>query len=161
MEFWTRKRFQIRACVISARKAKHLDATTMFTYSHANTPLGQSERAYYLSYFIKCSGIYTIKLLLIVWISLLLWPVCYKPLCIFFLKEWSACNVCINKKFFFEVQWEQLLFIIDHPKKNLDLLSIITSANPYALILWVCNPMMNCKIYIFWISIPLLKQSGQ
>ena len=25
----------------------------MFTYSHANTPLGQSERAYYLSYFIK------------------------------------------------------------------------------------------------------------
>ena len=38
--------------VISARKAKHLDVTTMFTYSHANTPLGQSERAYYLSYFI-------------------------------------------------------------------------------------------------------------
>ena len=25
----------------------------MFTYSHANTPLGQSERVYYLSYFIK------------------------------------------------------------------------------------------------------------
>ena len=25
----------------------------MFKYSHANTPLGQSERAYYLSYFIK------------------------------------------------------------------------------------------------------------
>ena len=24
----------------------------MFTYSHANTPLGQSERAYYLSYFV-------------------------------------------------------------------------------------------------------------
>ena len=24
----------------------------MFTYSHANTPLSQSERAYYLSYFI-------------------------------------------------------------------------------------------------------------
>ena len=38
--------------VISARKAKHLDVTTMFTYSHANMPLGQSERAYYLSYFI-------------------------------------------------------------------------------------------------------------
>ena len=34
--------------MISARKAKHLDITTMFTYSHANTPLGQSERAYYL-----------------------------------------------------------------------------------------------------------------
>ena len=27
--------------------------TIMFTYSQANTPLGQSERAYYLSYFIK------------------------------------------------------------------------------------------------------------
>ena len=47
------KRFQICACLISARKAKHFDTTTMFTYSHANTPLGQSERAYYLSYFIK------------------------------------------------------------------------------------------------------------
>ena len=44
--------FQIRACVFSAQKAKHLDVTTMFTYSHANTPLGQSERAYYLSYFV-------------------------------------------------------------------------------------------------------------
>ena len=42
--------------MISARKAKELDATTMFTYSHANTPLGQSERAHYLSYFIKCTG---------------------------------------------------------------------------------------------------------
>ena len=47
------KLFQICACLISARKAKHFDTTTMFTYSHANTPLGQSERAYYLSYFIK------------------------------------------------------------------------------------------------------------
>ena len=27
--------------------------TTVFTYSHANTPLGQSERTYYLSYFIN------------------------------------------------------------------------------------------------------------
>ena len=44
--------------MISARKAKHLDATTMFTFSHANTPLGQSESAYYLSYFINgfCTG---------------------------------------------------------------------------------------------------------
>ena len=33
------------------RTAKHLDVTTMFTYSHVNTPLGQSECAYYLSYF--------------------------------------------------------------------------------------------------------------
>ena len=39
--------------MISTRKAKHPDATTMFTYSHANTPLGQSERTYYLSYFIN------------------------------------------------------------------------------------------------------------
>ena len=53
--FSTQNLFQIRACVISARKAKHLDVTTMFTYSYANTTLSQSERAYYLSYFIKCS----------------------------------------------------------------------------------------------------------
>ena len=26
----------------------------MFTHSHANTPLGQSERAYYLSYSVGC-----------------------------------------------------------------------------------------------------------
>ena len=39
--------------MISERKARHLDVTTTFTYSHANTPLGQSERAYYLSYFIN------------------------------------------------------------------------------------------------------------
>ena len=44
--------FKFGACVISARKAKQLDATTMFTDSHANTALSQSERAYYLSYFI-------------------------------------------------------------------------------------------------------------
>ena len=50
VEFWTKKLFQICACLISARKAKHLDVTTMFTYSHANTPLGQSEGAYYLSF---------------------------------------------------------------------------------------------------------------
>ena len=39
--------------MISAREAKHLDVTTLFTYLHANTSLGQSERAYYLSYFIN------------------------------------------------------------------------------------------------------------
>ena len=39
--------------MISARKAKQIDVTTMFTYSHANMPLGQSEHAFYLSYFIK------------------------------------------------------------------------------------------------------------
>ena len=32
------------------------DVTTMVTYSHATTPLGQSERAYYLSYFIKLNS---------------------------------------------------------------------------------------------------------
>ena len=45
--------FQICTCLISTRKAKHVDATTMFTYSHANTPLGQSGHVYYLSYFIS------------------------------------------------------------------------------------------------------------
>ena len=44
VEFSAQKPFQIRACVISARKANHFDVTSMFTYSHANTPLGQSER---------------------------------------------------------------------------------------------------------------------
>ena len=53
VEFSTQKRFQIGACVVTARKATHLDVTAMFTYSYANTPLGQSERAYCLSYFIK------------------------------------------------------------------------------------------------------------
>ena len=42
----TQAPFQIRACMISARKAKHFDVTTAFTYSHENAPLGQSERAY-------------------------------------------------------------------------------------------------------------------
>ena len=52
-ELFSSNLFQIRARMISARKAKQIDVTTMFTYSHANTPLGQSEHAYYLSYFIK------------------------------------------------------------------------------------------------------------
>ena len=46
LSFSTQNLFQIRAGVISMRKAKHFDVTTMFTYSNANTPLGQSERAY-------------------------------------------------------------------------------------------------------------------
>ena len=37
-------------------KRKH-DVTTVVTYSHASTPHGQSERAYYLSYFINNSDI--------------------------------------------------------------------------------------------------------
>ena len=40
-----------------AGETRKRDVTTMFTYSHANTPLGQSERAYYLSYFIKRLGL--------------------------------------------------------------------------------------------------------
>ena len=39
--------------MITARKAKHPDATTMFTYSLANTPLARSQRAYCLGYFIN------------------------------------------------------------------------------------------------------------
>ena len=54
--FSTQSLFQIRACVISARKAKHLNVTTMFTYSYAYTALGQSQRAYYLSYLMKCDA---------------------------------------------------------------------------------------------------------
>ena len=46
--FATQNLFQTRGCVISARKAKHLDVKTTFTYSRANTTLGQSERAYLL-----------------------------------------------------------------------------------------------------------------
>ena len=49
VEFSTKKPFQMRACVISTRKAKYLDVTNMFTYSRANTPLGQSERAFYVT----------------------------------------------------------------------------------------------------------------
>ena len=44
--------------IIAKSKTSHIK--TVFTYSHANTPLSQSERAYYLSYFIKCSGTYYI-----------------------------------------------------------------------------------------------------
>ena len=39
--------------VIGDVECTTLHHTTMFTYSHANTPLGQLECAYYLSYFIK------------------------------------------------------------------------------------------------------------
>ena len=34
-------------------KSKTSHVTIMFTYSHVNTPLSQSERAYYLIYYIK------------------------------------------------------------------------------------------------------------
>ena len=46
--------FKVVLACRSELRAKRLDATTMFnTYSYENTPLGQSERAYYLSYFIN------------------------------------------------------------------------------------------------------------
>ena len=38
---------------LSMWRVYNLHHTSVFTYSHANTPLGQSERAYYLSYFIN------------------------------------------------------------------------------------------------------------
>ena len=47
---------QIRACVISARKANNLEVTTMFTNSHANTPHGQSERGCYLVFRQESNG---------------------------------------------------------------------------------------------------------
>ena len=63
---------QIRACMISMKKAKHFDATTMFTYSHANTPIGQSECAYYLSYFTNCfDWTSLVKLKLLMMLSLM------------------------------------------------------------------------------------------
>lgn len=45
--------FHNRAAVISGCTAKHDDATIVITYPHANTLLGQSESAYYVSYFIN------------------------------------------------------------------------------------------------------------
>ena len=39
--------------MITTRKAKHLEAATMITYSYANTPLAQSERVHYLTSFIN------------------------------------------------------------------------------------------------------------
>ena len=61
VEFCTKKLYQICASVTGAQKAKHLDVTTMFTYSHANNPLDQSECAYYLSYFINVHGCHFLR----------------------------------------------------------------------------------------------------
>ena len=52
-KFSTQNRLQIHARVITVHTAKHLDVTTMFTYSHANTPLSQSGSVFYLSNFLK------------------------------------------------------------------------------------------------------------
>ena len=48
VEFSTQKRFKIRACVISARRAKHLDSTHVYILSckHISRPI--RARAYYL-----------------------------------------------------------------------------------------------------------------
>ena len=45
VEFSTQKHFKIGACVISARRAKHLDSTHVYILSCKHTALGQSERA--------------------------------------------------------------------------------------------------------------------
>ena len=41
---------------LSMWRVCNLHHTSVFTYSHANTPLGQSERVYYLSYFIRADS---------------------------------------------------------------------------------------------------------
>ena len=50
VEFSTQKRFKIRAFVVSARRAKHLDSTHAYILSckHISRPI--RARAYYLSY---------------------------------------------------------------------------------------------------------------
>ena len=50
VEFSTQKHFKIGACVISARRAKHLDSTHVYILSckHISRPI--RARAYYLSY---------------------------------------------------------------------------------------------------------------
>ena len=48
---------------LSMWRVYNLRHTTVFTYSHANTPLGQSERAYYHSYFMNTTGSKSIEFL--------------------------------------------------------------------------------------------------
>ena len=54
---WPIKTYFFENLVIGDVACTTLRHTTMFTYSHANTPLGQSERMYYLSYFIHIDNI--------------------------------------------------------------------------------------------------------
>ena len=56
VELSTQKLFHFRACVISARKAKHLDVTTMFTYSHA-TGLSANQSARTVLVILKISNL--------------------------------------------------------------------------------------------------------
>ena len=66
---WPIKTYCFENLVIGDVACTTLRHTTMFTYSHANTPLGQSERTYYLSYFIilfrvrNCNKIFLPKLI--------------------------------------------------------------------------------------------------
>ena len=50
VKFSTQKHFKIRACMISARRAKHLDSTRVYILSckHISRPI--RARTYYLSY---------------------------------------------------------------------------------------------------------------
>ena len=50
---WPIKTYFFENLVIGGVACTTLRHTTVFIYFHANTPLGQSERAYYLSYFIN------------------------------------------------------------------------------------------------------------
>ena len=58
-EFSTQKHFKIRACVISARRAKYLDSTLVYILSckHISRPI--RERAYYLDK--RCYQLFSIK----------------------------------------------------------------------------------------------------
>ena len=54
--FSTQNLFQIGACVISARRARHLDVTThvyILSCKHVSRPIRARVVAYYLSYFIN------------------------------------------------------------------------------------------------------------
>ena len=46
VEFSTQKLFQICACVIRARKAKHLDVTTILSCEHASQPVRACVKMY-------------------------------------------------------------------------------------------------------------------
>ena len=52
----TNQNLHFENLVVTCSQLVYLSHSTMFTYSHATTPFGQSERAYYLSYFITCNN---------------------------------------------------------------------------------------------------------
>lgn len=56
---------------------------------------------------------YTIKYFLIIWISLILYPVHYKPLCIFFGGgDHPAMFESIKNNFYFEMQYDIILTVV-------------------------------------------------